>query len=410
MTTRTLALQTTAIAVASSIITSIAVLTVAPSVIDKTQSSTKTGSTLRMPSVMRTIEQESAVVETVGRVEDAVASVVITKDLPVIERYFERTPLNDPFEHFFSDPFFSPFDLQIPHYRERGTERREVGGGTAFFISEDGLLLTNKHVVNDEEAEYTVILNDGRKLPAEVVTQHPGTDIAILKVDGEDFPYLKLSDEEPRLGQTVIAIGNALAEFRNTVSVGVISGLSRSITAGSALGGMTEQLDHIIQTDAAINHGNSGGPLLNLQGEVIGMNTAIAGGAQNIGFAIPASDLQNALKSYEEHGKIIQAYLGVRYIPITEELKERNNLSYDYGVLISRGETASDLAVIPGSPADKAGLQENDIILEADGGKLTPDTSLASIVRRKAPGDTLSLTIVSKGQKKEVTVTLEEMK
>lgn len=410
MTTRTLALQTTAIAVLSSVVTSIIVLTIAPSVVQHARPSTETGSTLRMPNVVQTIEQESAVVDTVEHVEDAVVSVVITKDLPVIERYFERAPFNDSFERFFSDPFFSPFDLQVPRYRERGTERKEVGGGTAFFISSDGLLLTNKHVVDDEEAEYTVILNDGRKLAAEVVTQHPGTDIALLKVEGKDFPYLKLSEEEPKLGQTVIAIGNALAEFRNTVSVGVISGLSRSITAGSVLGGMTEQLDHIIQTDAAINHGNSGGPLLTLRGEVIGMNTAIAGGAQNIGFAIPASDLRNAVKSYEEHGKIIQAYLGVRYIPITEELKEKNKLSNDYGVLIARGETATDLAVIPGSPADKAGLQENDIILEADGEKLTPEMSLASIVRRKAPGDTLVLKIVSKGKEKDVTVTLEEMK
>lgn len=355
-----------------------------------------------MPSVGQIIEQESAVVETVERAEDAVASVVVTKDLPVIERYFERMPFNT--------PFFSPFDLQIPRYREGETERREVGGGTAFFVSDDGLLLTNKHVVNDEDAEYTVILNDGRKLAAEVVTQHPGTDIAILKVEGKDFPYVELSDAEPKLGQTVIAIGNALAEFRNTVSVGVISGLSRSITAGSAFSGMTEQLDHIIQTDAAINHGNSGGPLLNLRGEVIGMNTAIAGGAQNIGFAIPASDLQNALQSYKEHGKIVQAYLGVRYIPITDELKEKNKLSYDYGVLIARGETAADLAVIPGSPADKAGLLENDIILKADGQNLNPDVSLASIVRRKSPGDTLMLKVVSKGKERDVTVTLEEMK
>lgn len=412
MTTRTLALQTTAIAVASSLITSIVVLTVAPALTQQgTGNPTGTGGILTPLGTKEMIEQETAVVKTVENVEDAVVSVVITKDLPVIERYFEEVPFgNDPFERFFSDPFMSPFNLRIPRERQNGTEKREVGGGTAFFITEDGLLMTNKHVVSDEDAEYTVILNDGRKLPAKVVTLHPSTDIALLKVEEKGFPYLKLSTAEPKLGQTVIAIGNALAEFRNTVSVGVISGLSRSITAGSMLGGMVEQLDQIIQTDAAINHGNSGGPLLNINGEVIGMNTAVAGGAQNIGFAIPAADLKKAIDSYREHGKIIQAYLGVRYTPITKELKEKNKLAYDYGVLVSRGETPSDLPVIPGSPADKAGLQENDIILEVDGRKLTEEISLASIVRRKLPGDTLKLKIASKGKEKDVTVTLEEMK
>jgi len=364
-------------------------------------------------SIRSLIREESLVITTVAEAQEAVVSVIVTKDLPILERYYEKqsSPFDD-FNFFFhrfgDDPFFSPFEFRIPKYREKGTEKKEVGGGTAFFISDDGLLLTNKHVVDDEEAEYTVLLNNEEKLEAEVVARDPGNDIALLKVKGNGYTSLQLTTDEPKLGQTAIAIGNALGEFRNTVSVGVISGLKRSINAGSLFGGSVEHLESIIQTDAAINHGNSGGPLLNLKGEVIGMNTAVAAGAQNIGFAIPSADLHRAIDSYEKHGKIVKAFLGVRYMAITDELKEKNNLKYDYGVLISRGEEASDLAVVPGSPADKAGLQENDIILEIDGKKLDGSLSLAKEIQRKAPGEKVRLKVVSKGKEKNVTVTLEE--
>ncbi len=390
-------IQTVFVSVASSAVTTLLVLSVAPQF-----ASPQTGEDgNRIPPVFRDIDEEKredAVVDTVARSQDAVVSVVVTKDLPVLERYYRELP------------FDNPFGLRIPLYREQGTERTEVGGGTAFFISDDGLLLTNKHVISDEEADYSVILNDGRTLPARVAARHPGNDIALLKVEGEDFPFLPLSSDEPRLGQSVIAIGNALAEFRNTVSVGIVSGLSRSITAGSIAGGAIEQLDRIIQTDAAINHGNSGGPLLDLEGSVIGMNTAIAGNAQNIGFAIPASDLRAALASYEEHGRIVQASLGVRYVPITPGLSEANGLPYDEGVLLVPGALPAEPAVVPGSPAARAGLLEGDILLEADGERITLARTLASIMRRKQPGDTLRLRVFSQGEERELTVTLEEMR
>jgi serine protease Do len=356
------------------------------------------------------LREESAIIEAVRRAEPAVVSVIITKDLPVLERIYEQEvlPFDDFFQEFFGDPFFSPFELQVPRYRQKGTEKREVGGGTAFFVSTDGLLLTNKHVVADAEAEYTVLLNDGQKFPASVVARDPGNDIALLLVQGGSFPALGLAEEEVQLGQMVIAIGNALGEFRNTVSVGVVSGIRRTITAGSRFGGPTERLESIIQTDAAINEGNSGGPLLTTRGEVLGMNTAIALGAQNIGFAIPALDLRNAIESYRQHGKIVRAFLGVRYAPITPLLQEEQKLPYDYGALIVRGEEVTDVAVVPGSPADKAGLRENDIILEVDGQKLTGDVSLSGIIRRKSPGDTIRLTIFSQGKVREVRVKLGE--
>jgi serine protease Do len=406
MSQRTLLLRTTAVAVAASLLTTTLVLIVAPAARPSYSVDPTTISTDMPVGPVPLVEQETAIVRAVDRGGPAVVSVIITKDLPVMERYIEQPP----FDRFFSDPFFAPFRIPVPQERPNGTERREIGGGTAFFVSADGLLLTNKHVVSDDDADYTVILNDGRRLPATVVARHPGNDIALLRVEGSGFTSLSISEEEPRLGQTVIAIGNALAEFRNTVSVGVISGLSRSITAGNVRGGRVEQLDRIIQTDAAINQGNSGGPLLTLNGSVIGMNTAVASGAQNIGFAIPASDLRAAIESFTAHGRILQAYLGVRYVPVTPALQEGNTLDYDYGVVITRGETSADLAVIPGSPADKAGLLENDIILEADGQRLDAENSLAAIVRRKQPGDTLRLRIASKGEEREVTVTLEEMR
>ena len=301
--------------------------------------------------------------------------------------------------------------MRIPKLEQDGTEKKEIGGGTAFLISNNGLLLTNKHVVSDDKAEYTVLLNDGTKIPAVVIGRDPSNDIALIKIERENTPSLELArDEDIRLAQTAIAIGNALGEFRNTVSVGIVSGLQRSIVAGDRSTGATEDLQQIIQTDAAINQGNSGGPLLNSDGKVIGMNTAVSSVGQNIGFAIPARDLRRVVESYQKHGRIVRTYLGIRYIPITKELQEKNKLSTDTGVLVARGETTADLAVMPGSPADKAGIVENDIIVEVDGKKLSSDVSLSRIVQAKQPGDTLSVTLLHKGEEKKLTILLEELK
>lgn len=350
---------------------------------------------------------ESIVVNAVKKANPAVVAITVSKNVPVYERYLERVP--SPFDGFFGDDFFGGFT--IPQLRQRGTELREVGGGSGFLVSADGYIVTNRHVVSDESAEYTVFTNDGKKHDAKVIARDPALDLAIIKINGSGFEHLAFGDSDKvEVGQTVIAIGNALAEFRNTVSVGVVSGLSRSIVASDSLGRNAEALDQLIQTDAGINHGNSGGPLLNLSGEVVGVNVAIAEGAENIGFAISSNSVKSIVESVQKTGKIIRPYLGVRYVEITEEIKEKNKLSVDYGVLVQRGETVSDLAVIPGSPADKVGIVENDIILEIDGVKLTPERSLASIIRTKKVGDTVRLKISHKGEEKSVTVTLEQMK
>jgi len=191
--------------------------------------------------------------------------------------------------------------------------------------------------------------------------------------------------------------------------VGVVSGLARSITAGNNSGN-TEVLDHVIQTDAAINPGNSGGPLLDLSGKVIGVNVAIAQGSQNIGFALPVNSIKSAIESVKMTGKIIRPYLGIRYVALNIEMKEKNNLMVDYGVLVKAGASANELAVIPGSPADKAGIVENDIILEIDGVKLNNETSFASVIRGKNVGQVINLKILHKGVEKKVSVTLEVAK
>ena len=352
--------------------------------------------------------QESFVVDAVKKTNPAVVSIIISKEVPKYETYIDPNQQTNPF-----GDLFPGFSFNIPQYRQNGTEKKQVGGGSGFFVSSDGLIVTNKHVVDQKDVEYTVFTNDGKKHVASVIARDPILDIALIKVvpsAGKSFPYLSLGDSDSlEVGQSVIAIGNALAEFRNTVSVGVISGLARSITAGTG-SGMTESLDQVIQTDAAINPGNSGGPLLDLSGKVIGVNVAIAQGSQNIGFALPINSVKSAIESVKSTGKIIRPYLGLRYLVINAQIKEKNNLTVDYGVLVKAGASADELAVIPGSPADKAGIVENDIILEIDGIKLDDKTNLASVIRGKSVGQIINLKILHRGEEKNISVTLEVAK
>ncbi|MFH1188077.1 MAG: trypsin-like peptidase domain-containing protein, partial [bacterium] len=273
------------------------------------------------------------------------------------------------------------------------------------------LIITNKHVVADEEAEYAVLLSNGQQYTGKVLARDPLNDVAFVKIEGKnDFPYINLGDSDKiKLGQTVIAIGNALGEFQNSVSTGIISGLKRTINAGNQYGQSVEQLENVIQTDAAINPGNSGGPLLNLQGEVIGVNVAVAS-AQNIGFSLPVNDIKKCLQEVEKTGKIMRPMLGFRYTLINKALQEQLKLSVDYGALIAKGQEAADLAVIPGGPADKAGLKEGDIILEINAVKITPENNLAKILNKYNVGDEIGLRVLRDGKEIIVKVVLEEMK
>jgi serine protease Do len=349
--------------------------------------------------------QDSFVIDAVKKTNPAVVSIIISQEVPKYETYIDPNQQTNPF-----GDLFPGFNFNIPQYRQNGTEKKEIGGGSGFFVSSDGLIVTNKHVVDQKNAEYTVFTNDGKKHTAKVVARDPVLDIALIQVTGKDFPFLSFGNSDSlEIGQSVIAIGNALGEFRNTVSVGVVSGLARSITAGDNSGNI-EVLDHVIQTDAAINRGNSGGPLLDISGKVIGVNVAVAQGSQNIGFALPINSVKSAVESVKTTGKIVRPYLGVRYVAITSEMKEKNNLTVDYGVLVKPGANTNELAVIPGSPADKAGIVENDIILEIDGVKLDDKTSLASVIRGKTVGQSVVLKILHRGAEKTVSVTLEAAK
>jgi len=250
------------------------------------------------------------------------------------------------------------------------------------------------------------------------LARDPVQDLAIIKIEQEittnhngeseikPFIVAKLGDSSNlQIGQTVIAIGNSLGEFRNTVSVGVISGLGRTITASG--GGLIETIEDVIQTDAAINQGNSGGPLLNLKGEVIGINTATVISAQNIGFAIPVNKAQKDIEQVKKIGKIVYPFLGIRYILINEEIQKENNLPVNYGAWIISG-SEGELAIFPGSPAEKIGLKENDIVLEFNNEKISLENSLAKIIMKYNPGDKVKLKILRGNKEKIVTVILDE--
>lgn len=345
------------------------------------------------------VAKQETVVDAVKTAKPAVVSIVVSKEVPKYNVSYESG--NDPFGGMFGGLF------QTPVYTPNGTEKKQIGSGSGFLISADGLIVTNRHVVSATDAIYEVMLNNGKKYTATVLARDAILDVALIKISASGLPYLTLGNSDTlEVGQSVVAIGNALGEFKNTVSVGVVSGLSRSITAGDSTGA-SERLDKVIQTDAAINPGNSGGPLLNLSGQVIGINVAVVQGSSNVGFALPINSVKSAIDSVKKTGKIVRPYIGIRYIPITAELKSKNNLSVDYGVLVARGKTATELAVMPSSPADRAGIVENDIVLSIDGVKIDLDNEFSSLIRSKKVGDTLILRVLSKGFEKTVTVRLE---
>jgi S1-C subfamily serine protease len=349
-----------------------------------------------------TISYEQAVISAVKSSTPSVVSIVISKNLPVYEQQFvnpfgEGYPLDPP-----------GLNIQIPQYVQKGTQLQEIGAGSGFIISSDGLILTNKHVVSDSSAEYTVFTNDGNEYSAKVLALDPVQDLALVKIQGSDnaFQPVILGDSSSiEVGQTAIAIGNALGQFTNTVSVGVVSGLQRTISASDQTGGSSETLQGIIQTDAAINSGNSGGPLLNLKGEVIGINTAVAQGAQGIGFAIPINMAKRDITQVQTTNKIVYPFLGVRYVLVDSQVQKQYSLSVNYGALVLRGHNGEP-AVTQDSAAANAGIQENDVILEINGEKITKSNPLSSIILKYNPEDKVTLKILRNGQEQNVDATL----
>ena len=352
------------------------------------------------------ITQEDLIVKIIENINPSVVSIIASKDLPVIEQYFVN-PFDDEIFKELLPPGLLP-DIQVPQFRQKGTEKRQVSSGSGFFVSADGLIITNKHVVEDQDAEYSIIMNNGKKLAARVLVRDKLQDVAVLKVDGGNYPFIPLGySDKLKVGQTVIAIGNALGEFQNTVSVGVISGLKRSLIASGAKSG-PEKLQALIQTDAAINPGNSGGPLLDLGGRAIGINTAMASGAENIGFALPINIVKKDLNDVQKFGEIKYPFLGVRYVLINSKIKEENKLTVDYGAIVLPVKEGGP-AVFSDSPAAKAGLKEKDIILEFDGVRIDANNTLAELILKKSVGDSVKLKILREEKEIIISVVLAEM-
>jgi serine protease Do len=299
-----------------------------------------------------------------------------------------------------------------PFFGFGDTVERE-SAGTGVIVSEDGVVVTNRHVVPRGVTRVSVTLSDGTELEnVDIIgrtSERDSLDIAFLKINdkkGKDLEPARLGDSSKVLvGERVVAIGNALGQFQNTITTGVISGYGRSVVAADDTG--TETLQNLFQTDAAINQGNSGGPLVNLDGEVIGINTAVAGRAENIGFAIPINDLSGLIKSVLETGKLQRPQLGVRYVSLTDDIAFELDLPVKRGAyIVPRGRSAQP-SILPDSPAAKAGLKERDVITKINDDAIDERNSLTSVLGRYAVGDTVKLTYLRDGKEQTVDVTLE---
>lgn len=346
----------------------------------------------KLPIEKQTVVYEESVITKV--VEEALPSVVTVG-------ISTTTSTGDVFQ-------INPFNPFLPFERIPGkTQKVEKNIGSGFIISTDGLIITNKHVVSNTEATYQVLTNDKKKYNVEKIYRDPLNDLSILKISLTSLSSLKplkLGDSSKlKLGQLVIAIGTPLGEFTNTVTSGIISGLGRGITAGSPFEGFVEKLDNVIQTDAAISLGNSGGPLLNSKGEVIGVNAAIAQEGQNIGFAIPVNVVKNLIDNFKKQGSSFEhPYIGVRYKLVDKQTAVVNKLV----------EGAYVVQIISGSPAEKAGIQEEDIIIEFDGKKIggSDEQTLTKFIAEKKPGERVTFKIWRNKEIKNISVTLESAK
>lgn len=331
--------------------------------------------------------EESVTIDVVKKISPAVVTVGITQI---------QSSLNP--GSFFNP--FGPFGQMIPQQPQGGTQiKQDIGSG--FAVRSDGLIITNKHVVSETTAKYRVITADNKSYDVQKIWRDPSNDLAILKIKASNLPTVELGDSSHlQVGQFALAIGTALGEFRSTVTTGVISGIGRSITAGSPFTG-SEQLSNILQTSAAINPGNSGGPLLNSGGQVIGINVAVASDAQNIGFALPINLVKESLNTFETTGAFKpRAYLGVSYQMVSRDLAILNEIP----------EGAYIQTVIPDSPADKAGVEQGDIITKINGISLRDSNGgLSVVISTKKVGDTVTLDIFRDDNKTlQVKATLSE--
>lgn len=358
---------------------------IAYSYIDRVQNTNTQTSNLNIS------EEQSAIIDLVAKSNQSVVSISISKKIQVRRQ--------SPLDYFFG---FLPQDTPSQNSEDNTT----IAGGTGFIVASDGLIVTNKHVVSDPSATYKVLFNDGSEAKAEIKTLHPTQDLAIIKVDKNNLKPVEFADSDKlKVGQTAVAIGNALGEFDNTVSRGVISGLRRSIVASDSMGN-TEQLSQVIQTDAAINQGNSGGPLLDINSKVVGVNVATAEGAQSIGFAIPSNVVVRMIDDYKKYGKVKVPFIGVRYSMLAPGSAQAKEYGVDNGALII-GDSQSP-AIVPNSPAAKAGLKTGDIITKINDKELSLKQPLADIISQYKINDKINLTVIRDGKEEKISITLEE--
>ena len=335
-------------------------------------------SSLQATLTQKIITEETAIEQVAEKISPSVVTVAVVAPK---QRVMQFSP-------------FGGFESRI-----QGGEPQDIGSG--FIVDSAGLIITNKHVVEDTSATYKVITHDDKEFDAKQVFRDPYNDIAIIKIDANNLTPVTLGDSSNlKVGQYAIAIGTALGEFRHTVTTGVISGLGRGITAGSSYQGYVEKIDNVIQTDAAINPGNSGGPLLDAAGNVIGVNVAVASGAQNIGFAIPVNVIKEGLKQFNETGNFAQKpFLGVQYQMIPRQTALLNN--------VPQGAFVTD--VVDNSPAQKADIKVQDIITKFDGKDLSDEEgkTLSDLIAGKKVGDIVNVTIWRDDELKDLNITLE---
>lgn len=313
----------------------------------------------------RVVSEESAVIEVVNQASPSVVSVL---------------------ERSVTFNFFT------------GPQTREASIGTGFVVGEN-LIVTNRHVVNDTSASYSIVDKEGNRHEVSQIYRDQLNDLALLRIQDGNFAPLELGDSDQlQVGQTVIAIGNALGRFENTVTKGVVSGIGRGITASNQFGQFQQQLDNVIQTDAALNPGNSGGPLLNIEAQVIGVNVAVGSGAENIGFSIPINEVKSLIEDFAAGRERKPAFLGVEYVMITEQMARSSD--FPAGALVR--------SVVEAGAAEEAGVKVNDVITQIDEDKLNQSTSLARAILKRRPGDQVRLTIWRDGETLTFTATLQE--
>ena len=328
------------------------------------------------------VQEESNVINVVKKVSPSVVTIAIKN---------QAIPSDSPFSFFFGIPQPTP---------EEG-EDQEQYIGTGFVIKKEGVIVTNKHVVSTA-ADYVVVDEKGDKYEVDNVYRDPSNDIAIISIkntSGKSLPEISLgTSSNLQVGQSVIAIGTALGEFRNTVTTGVVSGLGRGITAGGSFAGFAERLDNVIQTDAAINPGNSGGPLLNAKGQVIGINTAVSSQGQNVGFAIPIDLVKESLDNFNRTGQFSRPFLGISYSIISQRAALLNEMPQ--GALVQQ--------VVKDSSAEDAGIKTGDIITKIDGQQVNETVTLAILISKKKVGDTITATVFSDGSSRDIQIKLKE--